>query len=88
MKLEGGKKDHVALGKELNIVDFERGVKLAGSRSYVVRGQGALLYSAVLRFAQDVLVRRGYEPMVVPVLVSAGQGVAVGQRAQVAWLSA
>jgi len=70
VKLEGGKKDHVILGKELNILDFDRGVKLAGSRSYVVRGQGALLYTAVLRFAQDALIRRGYEQMIVPVLVT------------------
>jgi seryl-tRNA synthetase len=70
VKLEGGRKDHIALGKELNILDFERGVKLAGSRSYVVRGAGAQLYWAVLRFAQDALVRRGYELMVVPVLVT------------------
>jgi seryl-tRNA synthetase len=70
VKLEGGKKDHIALGKALNILDFERGVKLAGSRSYVVRGAGAQLYWAVLRFAQDVLVKRGYELMVVPVLVT------------------
>jgi seryl-tRNA synthetase len=70
VKLEGGKKDHVALGKELNILDFDRGVKLAGSRSYVVRGAGAQLYWAVLRFAQDSLVRKGYEHMVVPVLVT------------------
>jgi seryl-tRNA synthetase len=67
---QGGKKDHVTLGKELNILDFERGVKLAGSRSYVVRGAGSLLYWAVLRFAQDLLIRRGYEQMVVPVLVT------------------
>jgi seryl-tRNA synthetase len=45
-------------------------VKLAGSRSYVLRGDGALLYTAVLRFAQDILVQRGYEPFVVPVLVT------------------
>src|SRR5204863_78719 len=32
-KLEGGRKDHVTLGKDLGIVDFDRGVKLAGSRS-------------------------------------------------------
>lgn len=70
VKLTEGRKDHVALGKELNILDFERGVKLAGSRSYVVRGLGAQLYSAVLRFAQDTIIARGYEPMVVPVLVS------------------
>jgi seryl-tRNA synthetase len=67
---QGGKRDHVTLGKELNILDFERGVKLAGSRSYVVRGAGSQLYWAVLRFAQDVLIRRGYEQMVIPVLVT------------------
>jgi seryl-tRNA synthetase len=70
LRLEGGRKDHITLSKELGIVDFERGVKLAGSRSYVVRGLGARLYWAVLQFAQEILVRRGYEPMVVPVLVT------------------
>jgi seryl-tRNA synthetase len=68
--LDGPLRNHVALGEQLGIVDFERGVKLAGSRSYVLRGAGALLYAAVLRFAQDTLVRRGYQPMVVPVLVT------------------
>ena len=70
LQLGNGRKDHITLSKELGIVDFERGVKLAGSRSYVVRGLGARLYSAVLRFAQETLIQRGYEPMVVPVLVS------------------
>lgn len=67
---DGGAKDHVRLGQDLNILDFDRGVKLAGSRSYVVRGAGAQLYNAVLRFAQDALTARGYEPFVVPVLVT------------------
>ena len=70
VRLEDGRKDHIALSKDLGIVDFERGVKLAGSRSYVVRGLGARLYWAVLRFAQETLIQRGYEQMVVPVLVS------------------
>jgi seryl-tRNA synthetase len=70
LRLDGGLKDHVMLSKELGVVDFERGVKLAGSRSYVIRGLGARLYWAVLRFAQEMLISRGYEPMVVPVLVS------------------
>lgn len=68
--LNNGQKDHVALGASLGILDFDRGVKLAGSRSYVVRGAGAQLYTAVLRYAQDVLINRGYEPFVVPVLVT------------------
>ena len=70
VRLQDGLKDHIVLSKELGIVDFERGVKLAGSRSYVVRGLGARLYWAVLRFAQESLIQRGYEQMVVPVLVS------------------
>lgn len=68
--LEDGRKDHIALGQALGILDLDRGVKLAGSRSYVLRGLGAQLYQAVLRFAQDVLVTRGYEPYVVPILVT------------------
>ncbi len=62
-------KDHVTLGKALGIIDIERGVKLAGSRNYVLRGDGALLHQAVLRLAQDRMVERGFVPMTVPVLV-------------------
>lgn len=62
-------KDHVTLGTELGILDIERGVKLAGSRNYVLKGDGALLHQAVLRLAQDMMVERGFVPMVVPVLV-------------------
>jgi seryl-tRNA synthetase len=68
--IAGGRRDHIALGRDLDIVDIERGVKLAGSRSYVLRGEGARLHAAVLEFARDLLVRRGYEPLVVPVLVN------------------
>lgn len=70
LPLADGRKDHITLGRELGILDFDRGVKLAGSRSYVVRGAGALLYWGILRYAQDVLIARGYEMMVVPVLVT------------------
>lgn len=68
--LQKGELDHIALGQKLGILDFDRGVKLAGSRSYVVRGGGALLYNAVLRYAMDVVTGRGYEPFQVPVLVT------------------
>jgi seryl-tRNA synthetase len=62
-------KDHAALGAALGILDVERGVKLAGSRSYFLIGQGALLHQAVLRLAQDMMIERGFVPMSVPVLV-------------------
>lgn len=62
-------KDHVELGVALGIIDIERGVKLAGTRNYFLKGDGALLHWAVLRFAMDYMVDKGYVPMSVPVLM-------------------
>ena len=71
-------KDHATLGVKLNILDFERGVKLAGSRSYIVKGHGATLYNAVLRFALDMLTKKNYQPFVVPVLVTEAAMIGTG----------
>ena len=62
-------KDHVQLGLELDILDIERGVKLAGTRNYFLKGDGALLHWAVLRFAMDHMIAKGYIPMSVPLLM-------------------
>ena len=62
-------KDHVQLGLALDMIDIERGVKLAGTRNYFLKGDGALLHWAVLRFAIDFMVPRGYQPMMVPLLM-------------------
>jgi seryl-tRNA synthetase len=63
-------KDHVELGTALDIIDIERGVKLAGSRNYVLKGAGALMHQAILRLAIDQMVAKGYTLMTVPVLVN------------------
>lgn len=62
-------KDHVQLGLALDMIDIERGVKLAGTRNYFLKGDGALLHWAVLRFAVDFMIERGYTPMSVPLLM-------------------
>jgi len=62
-------KDHVQLGLALGIIDIERGVKLAGTRNYFLKGDGALLHSAVLQFAMDCMVKKGYVPLAVPLLM-------------------
>jgi len=62
-------KDHLQLGLDLGIIDIERGVKLAGTRNYILKGDGALLHWAVLRFAMDFMVDKGYVPFSVPVLM-------------------
>jgi seryl-tRNA synthetase len=62
-------KDHVQLGLELDIIDIERGVKLAGTRNYFLKGDGALLHWALLRFAMDSMIAKGYVPLSVPMLM-------------------
>jgi seryl-tRNA synthetase len=61
--------DHVELGQKLNLLDIPRGVKLAGARSYFLTGNGAMLHWAVIRFAVDFMVKRGYFPMYPPMIV-------------------
>jgi seryl-tRNA synthetase len=63
-------KSHVEIGKALGLFDFEAGAKVAGSRSYFLKGAGAELHWAVIRFALDMMTReKGFTLMVVPVLV-------------------
>ncbi len=61
-------KDHVELMQQHGLVDFERGVKLSGSRFYVLLGDGALLHRAILSLAHDRMVQKGFVPMTVPVI--------------------
>jgi seryl-tRNA synthetase len=63
-------RNHIELGEKLGIIDFAAGVRIAGSRSYFLKRQGAELQWAVLRLAMDLMVReKGFVPMSVPVLV-------------------
>lgn len=62
-------KDHVDLGLSLDLLDIERATRIAGSRTYFLKNEGALLELAVLRLALDLMVARGFTPMLVPNLV-------------------
>ncbi len=63
-------KSHLELGKNLGLFDVDRGVRMAGSRSYVLTGAGSMLHNAVLRMAQDFMVNeQGFTPMTIPVMV-------------------
>src|SRR4051795_242639 len=69
-KFEFKPKSHIELGKELDILDFDAGVKLSGSRSYFLKGAGAELHEAILSFAMEMMVRaKGFTALTVPVLV-------------------
>jgi len=63
-------KTHLELVRDLQLVDFERGVRMAGTRHYVLTGMGMRLHSAVLRYAFDTMVEQhGFTPVSVPVIV-------------------
>ncbi len=63
-------KTHLELVESLELVDFERGVKMAGTRHYMLTGNGMRLQQAMLRFAFDLITNKyGYKPMSVPVIL-------------------
>jgi len=62
-------RDHVELGEMLDIIDIPRGVKLAGARTYFLKNEGVLLEYAVLMYALNRIVAKGFAPMIVPHLV-------------------
>jgi len=59
-------RDHVELGELLGVVDFEAGTKVAGSKFYFLRGDAVLLELGLVRYALDMLIKRGYEPTITP----------------------
>ncbi|MBP8950535.1 MAG: serine--tRNA ligase [Candidatus Promineofilum sp.] len=73
-------KAHWDLGPALGIIDFERGVKLSGSRFYVLRGQGARLQRAVIQFMLDThTTAHGYTEIYPPFMVRSAMFVGAGQ---------
>ncbi|MBM3131252.1 MAG: serine--tRNA ligase [Chloroflexi bacterium] len=60
---------HWDLGPALGIIDFERGIKLAGSRFYVLSGAGSRLQRALIQWMLDTHLAQGYREMYLPFMV-------------------
>ena len=61
---------HWKLGEKLDIIDFDRGVKLSGTRFYVLKGAGACLQRALISFMLDLHTREhGYQEIYLPFMV-------------------
>ncbi|MEO8664264.1 MAG: serine--tRNA ligase [Ignavibacteria bacterium] len=63
-------KDHVQLGKTLDILDFERGTKISGSGFPLYKNKGARLERALINFMLDEQGKNGYREVLTPVLVN------------------
>jgi seryl-tRNA synthetase len=76
---------HWTLGEKLNIIDFERGVKLSGTRFYVLKGLGARLQRALITFFLDVNTNEhGYQEIYPPYMVKRECMVGAGQLPKLA----
>lgn len=62
-------KDHVELGKNLNLIDLERGVKTSGFRGYYLKGEAAMLQVAILMYAIKKMREKGFEFMITPTIL-------------------
>ncbi len=70
---------HWELGPKLGILDFERGVKITGSRFYVLSGAGARLQRALIAWMLDLHIRQGYREAYLPFMVKGDTLYASGQ---------
>ncbi len=62
-------RDHVDIGKDLDIIDIERATKVSGSRFVYLKNEGVLLELALVQFALSRLVEEGFSPVIPPVLI-------------------
>ena len=70
---------HWELGENLGIIDFDRGVKLSGTRFYVLSGAGARLQRALITWMLDVKIReQGYLEIIPPLMVSRETATSTG----------
>lgn len=62
-------KDHIELGKELDIIDTQKGAHTSGFRGYYLKNQGALLHFGLMSMALDKLRDKGFVLMVPPTIL-------------------
>lgn len=59
-------KDHVQLGQDLDIIDFDSATKVSGTKFYYLKNEGVFLELGLVRYALDILQKRGFTPFITP----------------------
>ncbi len=59
-------KDHVQLGQELDIIDFDSATKVTGTKFYYLKNEGVFLELGLVRYAMDILQKKGFTPFITP----------------------
>ena len=58
--------DHVKLGQDLDIIDFDAGTKVSGTKFYYLKNEGVFLELGLVRYALDILQKKGFTPFITP----------------------
>jgi seryl-tRNA synthetase len=58
--------DHVKLGQDLDIIDFDSATKVSGTKFYYLKNEGVFLELALVRYALDILQKKGFTPFITP----------------------
>ncbi|GHU23867.1 serine--tRNA ligase [Spirochaetia bacterium] len=58
--------DHVQLGQSLDIIDFDAGTKVSGTKFYYLKNEGVFLELGLVRYALDILQKNGFTPFITP----------------------
>ena len=72
-------KEHWEIAEDLDIIEFERGVKISGSGFYVMKGDGARLERALINYFLDTHMKQGYTELVVPGIINKAAVIGTGQ---------
>lgn len=77
--MDASAKPHWELAKELDLIDFDLGVKITGAGFPVYKGKGAKLQRALINFFLDEAENAGYKEVIPPLLVNEASGYGTGQ---------
>ncbi len=62
-------KNYIDLAKDLDLIDVERGTKVAGYRGYYVKNEAVMMQMGMMMLALEKLIKRGFTPMIPPTLI-------------------
>jgi len=66
VKFDFAPADHVKLGQDLDIIDFDSGTKVSGTKFYYLKNEGVYLELGLIRYALDILQKKGFTPFITP----------------------
>ena len=75
-------KDYMELSENLDLIDVKRAAKVSGSRFGYLKKEAALLEFALIKFASDVLTKKGFIPVVPPVMIKPEMALGMGYLEQ------